>query len=91
MIIILDFGSQYTYLILKSVQQLNVSCKVVPYDIKISEIIELRPEAIIYPAVHIVCWKTMHRSAIKRYSSLEFQYSGYAMVCSSFAICWAVK
>jgi len=47
MIIILDFGSQYTYLILKSVQQLNVSCKVVPYDIKISEIIELRPEAII--------------------------------------------
>jgi len=47
MIIILDFGSQYTYLILKSVQQLNVSCKVVPYDINISEIIELKPDAII--------------------------------------------
>ena len=47
MIIILDFGSQYTYLILKSVQQLNVSCKVVPYDITISEIIELKPDAII--------------------------------------------
>ena len=47
MVIILDFGSQYTYLILKSVQQLNVSCKVVPYDINISEITELEPEAII--------------------------------------------
>lgn len=47
MVIILDFGSQYTYLILKSVQQLNVSCKVVPYDINISEIIKLKPEAII--------------------------------------------
>jgi len=47
MIIILDFGSQYTYLIVKSVQQLNVSCKVVSYDINISEILEIKPEAII--------------------------------------------
>ena len=47
MIIILDFGSQYTYLIVKSVQQLNVSCKVMPFDIAISEILELKPEAII--------------------------------------------
>ncbi len=48
MIIILDFGSQYTYLIVKSVQQLNVSCKVMPYDIPISEILEIKPEAIIF-------------------------------------------
>ncbi|OPX26764.1 MAG: glutamine-hydrolyzing GMP synthase [Candidatus Cloacimonas sp. 4484_140] len=47
MIVILDFGSQYTYLIVKSVQQLNVSCKVIPFDVAISEILELKPEAII--------------------------------------------
>ncbi|HEX38251.1 MAG TPA: glutamine-hydrolyzing GMP synthase [Candidatus Cloacimonetes bacterium] len=47
MVIILDFGSQYTYLILKSVQQLNVDCKVVAYDISIQEIQSINPEAII--------------------------------------------
>jgi len=47
MVIILDFGSQYTYLILKSVQQLNVDCKVVPHDISIQEIKSINPEAII--------------------------------------------
>ena len=47
MIIILDFGSQYTYLIVKSVQQLNVSCKVMPFDVAISEILKIKPEAII--------------------------------------------
>jgi len=47
MIIILDFGSQYTYLILKSVQQLNLSCKVVHFEISLTEIKEINPQAII--------------------------------------------
>ncbi len=47
MVIILDFGSQYTYLILKSVQQLNVNCRVVSYDISVPEILSINPDAII--------------------------------------------
>ena len=46
-IIILDFGSQYTQLIARRVRENKVYSKIVPYNISIEEIREMKPKGII--------------------------------------------
>lgn len=47
-IIVLDFGSQYSHLICRRIRELNVYCELVPYDISIKAIKELKPKGIIF-------------------------------------------
>src|SRR6185295_2492833 len=47
MILILDFGSQYTQLIARRVRELHVYCEIHPFDLPLSEIRRLAPEGII--------------------------------------------
>jgi len=47
MILILDFGSQYTQLIARRVREMHVYCEIHPYNLPIERIRELRPEGII--------------------------------------------
>jgi GMP synthase (glutamine-hydrolysing) len=47
MILILDFGSQYTQLIARRVREANVYCEIHPYNLSLERIKQLRPEGII--------------------------------------------
>src|SRR6185503_8948783 len=47
MILILDFGSQYTQLIARRVREANVYCEIHPYNLPLERIKQLQPEGII--------------------------------------------
>lgn len=47
MILILDFGSQYTQLIARRVREAKVYCEIHPYNVSLARIRQLRPEGII--------------------------------------------
>jgi GMP synthase (glutamine-hydrolysing) len=47
MILILDFGSQYTQLIARRVREARVYCEIHPYSVAAQAIRELQPEGII--------------------------------------------
>lgn len=47
MIVILDFGSQYSMLIARKVRELSVYCEILPHDTPAAELETLRPEGII--------------------------------------------
>ena len=48
LIIILDFGSQYTQLIARRIREIGVYSLVKPHNISISEITRLKPKGIIF-------------------------------------------
>ena len=47
MILILDFGSQYTQLIARRVREAKVYCEIHPYNLTIDKIRAMRPRGII--------------------------------------------
>ena len=47
MILVLDFGSQYTQLIARRIRESNVYCEIHPFSIAPDKIAELNPEGII--------------------------------------------
>ena len=47
MILVLDFGSQYTQLIARRVRESNVYCEIHPFNIALKTIRQLQPEGII--------------------------------------------
>jgi len=47
MILILDFGSQYTQLIARRVREAHVYCEIHPYNVSLDRICQLQPEGII--------------------------------------------
>ncbi len=47
MVLILDFGSQYTQLIAKSIRKLSVYCEIVPFNVSFEEVLEKSPKAIV--------------------------------------------
>ena len=47
MILIFDFGSQYTQLIARKVRSLNVKSEIVPFDLPLAEVRKMAPEGII--------------------------------------------
>lgn len=46
-ILVIDFGSQYTQLIIKSIRKIGVYCEIKKWDISKKEIIEIKPNGII--------------------------------------------
>ena len=46
-VLILDFGSQYTHLIARRIRECNVFCELQPYDISIQKIQSLKPKGLI--------------------------------------------
>src|SRR6185312_15749143 len=47
MILILDFGSQYTQLIARRIREMRVYCEIHPYDLPLDAIRRLEPEGIV--------------------------------------------
>src|SRR5262245_28458290 len=47
MILILDFGSQYTQLIARRVREAHVYCEIHPYNVSLDRIRQLQPKGII--------------------------------------------
>ncbi len=47
MIVILDFGSQYTQLIARRIRELHVYCEIHPYDLALDAIERMKPEGIV--------------------------------------------
>jgi len=47
MILVLDFGSQYTQLIARRVRESKVYCEIHPFNIALEKIRQLQPEGII--------------------------------------------
>ncbi|WP_018084779.1 glutamine-hydrolyzing GMP synthase [Desulfurispora thermophila] len=48
MVIVLDFGGQYSQLIARRVRELNVFCEMLPYNTPLSELVQKRPRGIIF-------------------------------------------
>ncbi|MEN6358069.1 MAG: glutamine-hydrolyzing GMP synthase [Armatimonadota bacterium] len=48
LILILDFGAQYTQLIARRVRECRVYCEIIPYDTPVSQIVERAPKGIIF-------------------------------------------
>lgn len=48
LVIILDFGAQYTQLIARRVRECRVYCEIMPFDTPVSEIAERKPKGIIF-------------------------------------------
>lgn len=48
LILVLDFGAQYTQLIARRVRECNVYCEIVPHSIKIEEIARRNPKGVIF-------------------------------------------
>jgi len=47
LILILDFGSQYTQLIARKIRELGVYCEIYPYSLSIKSIISMKPKGIV--------------------------------------------
>src|SRR5689334_22539926 len=47
LVLILDFGAQYTQLIARRIRELKVYCEIHPFDISIEQIRLMRPRAIV--------------------------------------------
>ena len=47
LILILDFGSQYTQLIARRVRELGVYCEIHPFSLPVEKIVEMRPKGVI--------------------------------------------
>ena len=47
MILILDFGSQYTQLIARRIREANGSCEIHPFNLTLEKIQQLKPKGII--------------------------------------------
>ena len=61
MIIVLNFGSQYTHLIARKVRELGVYSEILPYDVSIEKLASLKPRGIILSGPSSVLRKTRHR------------------------------
>lgn len=48
LIIVLDFGAQYTQLIARRVRECNVYCEMLPYDTPVDKLVALKPKGIIF-------------------------------------------
>ncbi|HBZ18059.1 MAG TPA: GMP synthase (glutamine-hydrolyzing), partial [Betaproteobacteria bacterium] len=46
-ILVLDFGSQYSQLIVRRIREVGVYCELLPYDIDVSKITDFEPRGII--------------------------------------------
>src|ERR1051325_1984551 len=47
-IIVLDFGAQYAQLIARKVRQCRVYCEILPFDVPLERILELKPKGVIF-------------------------------------------
>ena len=56
LLIIVDFGGQYTQLIARRVRELNVYCEILPFDTPLAEILERRPMAIVLSGGPASCY-----------------------------------
>lgn len=59
MILVLDFGSQYTQLIARRVREARVYCEIHPYSLGLDKIERLRPEGIVLSGGPQVSTRTM--------------------------------
>ena len=83
MILILDFGSQYTQLIARRVREARVYCEIHPYNLPLEQVRALNPKGIILSGgAPPACIGPMRPISIRRFSNWAARSWEFATVCS---------
>jgi GMP synthase (glutamine-hydrolysing) len=90
-ILILDFGSQYTQLIARRVREQNVYSEIHPFNLPLERIRAMQPTGIILSVGRRRCTTRARRGSPPRSSTSACRSSASATACSSPACSWAAR
>lgn len=68
-VLVLDFGGQYTQLIARRIREANVFCEIVPYNISPEEIRKKEPKGIVLSGGPASVYAKMLLNAIRKFLS----------------------
>ena len=83
LVLILDFGSQYTQLIARRIRELGVYCEVLPFHAEVERIRGRRPKGLILSGGPDSVYDDNAPKGATRSSSSGSLFSGFVTACSS--------